>query len=176
MGSIRDIRNVWRDNLVPASFRGVIFHVEMGGVSSGRRTVVHEYPKRNIPYSEDMGRHARRWNFQAYLLLGDRGIPQDLVRQRNALLTALEEDDAGTLIHPSLGEELVMCERYTFSEHRERGGYIEFDLAFVEAGSPANIIAFTDTKAAVITAARALESIGSVNLDNALRAMRARGF
>ena len=47
MGSIRDIHNVWRDNLVPASFRGAVFHVESSSRASGRRTVLHQYPKRN---------------------------------------------------------------------------------------------------------------------------------
>ena len=39
----------WRQNLVPASFRGVEFHVEMGGVASGRRVARHEFPKRPFP-------------------------------------------------------------------------------------------------------------------------------
>ena len=49
MGSIRDVHNVWRDNLVPASFRGAVFHVEASSRAGGRRTVVHEYPKRKTP-------------------------------------------------------------------------------------------------------------------------------
>ena len=88
MGSIRDIRNVWRDNLVPASFRGAVFHVETSGRRSGRRTVVHEYPKRNIPYSEDMGRSAVKWSFTAYLILGDKGIGGNLLTQIDGAMKA----------------------------------------------------------------------------------------
>ena len=136
MATIRDIKNVWRDNLVPASFRGVVFHVEASSRAGGRRTVVHEYPKRNEPYAEDMGRHAIRWNFTAYLILRDKGISGDLLTQMRRLNRALDEDDAGMLIHPTLGQMLCMCERWSYGDQRQKGGYIEYDMQFVEAGSP----------------------------------------
>lgn len=135
MASIRDVRNVWRDNLVPASFRGAVFHVETSGRASGRRTVVHQYPKRNIPYSEDMGREVVRWNFSAYLILRDKGIGGNLLSQIADVLRACEADEAGMLIHPTLGSMLCMCERYSYSDKRTAGGYVEFDMQFVEAGS-----------------------------------------
>jgi len=136
MTSIRDVHNVWRDSLVPASFRGVVFHVEASSRAGGRRTVVHEYPKRNAPYSEDMGRHAIRWNFTGYLILGDRGIGANLVAQINQLNLALDAVAAGMLIHPLLGTMMVMCERWSYSDQRQRGGYVEYDMQFVEAGAP----------------------------------------
>ena len=61
MATIQDIGAPWRRRFVPASFNRVEFHVESQSRSSGRRTVVHEYPKRDTPYSEDMGRHAIRY-------------------------------------------------------------------------------------------------------------------
>jgi len=146
MTAIRDIHNVWRDNLVPASFRGVVFHVEASTRAGGRRTVVHEYPKRNDPYSEDMGRHAIRWNFTAYLILGDRGIGGDLISQMRQLERALDDDDAGMLIHPTLGQMLCMCERWTHGEQRQKGGYIEYDMQFVEAGKAAMGAASSDSQ------------------------------
>src|SRR5262245_10920591 len=137
MASIRDVHNVWRDNLVPASFRRAVFHVEQSSRASGRRTVVHQYPKRNTPYSEDMGRDAIRYNFTGYLILGDKGIGGNLLTQIAEMLAALEADDAGMLIHPTLGTLLCMCERYSYSDQRTRGGYVEFDMQFIEAGSAA---------------------------------------
>lgn len=145
-GGIKDIKNEWRDSLVLASFRNVEFHVEMGSLQSGRRTVVHEYPKRDIPYSEDMGRSAMRWQFTAYLLLRDKGLGPNfnLMRHRDNLILALNKELAGILVHPDLGQQLVMCERYTYSEQRERGGYMAFDLQFVEAGEPGFSAGFVD--------------------------------
>jgi hypothetical protein len=159
MASILSIHNEWRDGLVLASFRGVYFHVETSGRQSGRRTVLHQYPKRNLPYAEDMGREAVHWSFTAYILLNDKklhgrnGPYANLIDHRNKLLVALEQDEPGDLVHPSLsmsydggqegasagGPMLVMVERYSISESRQKGGYYELDMAFVEAGSaPSN--------------------------------------
>src|SRR4029079_12965701 len=101
MSAITNIQNPWRQILMQqASFRGVIFHVDTQARASGRRTVVHEYPKRNDPYSEDMGRHARRINLQGYLIYNPSNPLYEYVSQRFALIRALEADDAGRLVHP----------------------------------------------------------------------------
>lgn len=86
-----------------------------------------------------MGREAVKWSFTGYLILRDKGLPGNLVTQMNSLISALEADDAGMLIHPILGDMLVMCDRYSYSDQRQRGGYVEFDMSFVEAGSPAMV-------------------------------------
>ncbi len=146
MSVIADMPNSWRGILLsePASFRGVEFHVEAGTRTSGRRTVVHEYPKRwddvngGLPYSEDMGRHARRFTFTGYLVYRPRIYRDvdDYVTQRKRLYEALEKEDAGRLVHPVFapGGMLAICERYSMSETRERGGYTAFEMSFVEAG------------------------------------------
>jgi prophage DNA circulation protein len=165
MASIRDIHNVWRDNLIPASFRGAIFHVEVSSRASGRRTVVHQYPKRNIPYSEDMGREAVRWQFTGYLILRDKGIGGNLLSQIAALISALEADDAGILVHPTLGTMLVMCERYSYGDKRQQGGYVEFDMQFVEAGSPA-MMGFADGTSQMLNSASAAENTGVSSINS----------
>ncbi|WP_171555545.1 DNA circularization N-terminal domain-containing protein, partial [Shigella sonnei] len=72
----------WRDNLYDASFRGVPFSVESDEGSFGRRVQVHEYPNRDKPYTEDLGRATRRLTINAYLV-GD-----DYAEQRDRLITA----------------------------------------------------------------------------------------
>lgn len=139
MASIRDIHNAWRDSLVIASFRGAQFHTETSGRRSGRRVVIHQYPKRNTPYSEDMGREAVKWSFTGYVIQGDKGIPGNVLSQVDDLINALEADDAGYLIHPLLGGMLVMCDNYSYADKRTAGGYFEFDMQFVEAGTPAGM-------------------------------------
>jgi prophage DNA circulation protein len=120
----------------------VIFHVESGGRSSGRRTVVHEYPKRNDPYAEDMGRHARRFQFSAYLIYRPSNPLYEYISQRKLLYEALEADDIGTLVHPvfSPGGMQAMCERFSMVESRERGGYTQFEMQFVEGGKVVNAL------------------------------------
>lgn len=162
MSQISDIHNPWRDILLgePASFRRVIFHVEGGGRASGRRVVPHEYPKRNDPYTEDMGRHARRFQISGYLVYRPSNPLYEYTSQRQLLYEALEEDDAGTLVHPVLapGGMLVMCERYNMIESRERGGFTQFEMQFVEAGKAVNALGISiNTKSAVDTKATAVE-------------------
>src|SRR3954452_13455459 len=164
MSQISEFRNPWRDILlsVQASFRGVMFHVENSGVSSGRRTVVHEYPKRNDPYSEDMGRAARRLQFSGYLIYRPSNPLYVYTDQRISLYKALVADDTGPLIHPVYCPNplQVMCERFSMTESRERGGYTTFEMQFVETGvAVSSLGAALNTVAKVDAAASDLEKV-----------------
>ncbi|HHG0355951.1 TPA: DNA circularization N-terminal domain-containing protein, partial [Escherichia coli] len=46
----------WKDRLQGASFRGVPFKVEEESAGTGRRVETHEYPNRDKPYTEDLGK------------------------------------------------------------------------------------------------------------------------
>src|SRR5215831_18137756 len=68
-GSIKELSPaLWRLRLRQAMFKGAAFHVETQGRVSGRRTVVHEYPKLDYPYAEDLGRHAVRYQITGYVI------------------------------------------------------------------------------------------------------------
>ncbi|HCA7080800.1 TPA: DNA circularization N-terminal domain-containing protein [Citrobacter sedlakii] len=88
----------WSSRLRAASFRGVPFSVEDDEGSFGRRVQVHEYPNRDKPFTEDLGRATRRFSVNAYLI-GD-----DYADQRDKLLIAIETSGPGTLVHPFYGE------------------------------------------------------------------------
>lgn len=137
----------WRTRgLLLARFKSAWFHVEQQGRSSGRRTVVHEYPKRDVPYSEDMGRHAIRYQMTGYVIEMDRKLGTNYQVAKNDLIQALEGEDAGPLHDPYMPRTqhltyaplLFMCERYTVTESRERGGFAMFEMMFVEAGIAGN--------------------------------------
>jgi prophage DNA circulation protein len=133
MSRIADIRNPWRDKWKAASFRGVQFFMETGGQAGGRRTAVHEYPKRNTPYSEDMGRKAVKLTVQAYQ------IGPDYLDDKDKLIEALEKDGPGMLRLPlpyKMRDIEVMVVSYSVTEQREAGGICRFDMEFVEYGSP----------------------------------------
>lgn len=74
----------WRDELRPASFRGVSFYVEGGTLTFGRRLAIHEYPQREKPYVEDLGKKARVYRLEAFVL------GPDYMKDRDALIDALE--------------------------------------------------------------------------------------
>lgn len=171
---ISDIQNPWRNLLAtPASFKSVCFYVESGSRTSGRRTVTHEYPKRNDPYAEDMGRAAVRFQFSGYLIYRVNTPPgwSPYVQQRAQLITALESNDIGTLIHPVHGRWQVMCERYTMTETRERGGYTQFDMAFVQSGAPGNVTATVNPGFNVMSQAGALENFATTGLQQTIKGL-----
>lgn len=118
----------WKDNLRPASFRGVEFKVELGGRGGGRRIAPHEFPKKDIGYAEDMGRRMRRFRVSGYVI-GD-----DYIEQRDALIEALETEGPGTLVLPTTDGQQVVCEHFDAVESRTRGRVCEFEMQFFEAG------------------------------------------
>ncbi|QBY56156.1 DNA circularization protein [Cupriavidus oxalaticus] len=118
----------WRDKLRPASFRGVPFQVDGEKTPVGRRTVLHEYPQRDVPFAEDMGRRTRQYTLTAFL------IGADCLEQRDALLKALETPGAGELVHPWYGTLKVTAGDCEVSHERLEGGVVRCTLEFVEAG------------------------------------------
>jgi prophage DNA circulation protein len=123
---------LWRTLLVPAFFRMAPFHVDANSRQSGRRVVLHEFPKRDTPYAEDMGRKARSFPVTGYVIGPDYQIFREL------LVAALEMEGSGLLILPTLLQRdtiLVQPRDYTVRETRQAGGMAEFEMNFVESGS-----------------------------------------
>lgn len=111
-----------------ASFRGVQFFVESSDISAGRRTVTHQYPQRDEPFTEDLGRAAREYEISAFVL------GEDCVDQAYAVRDAIEQPGPGTLVHPEFGEVQVIARpggSMSFSQTRR---IVRFTLTFVEAG------------------------------------------
>lgn len=112
---------------IGASFRGVAFFVESEEVSGGRRAVVHEFPGRADPFVEDLGRKARSFRLDGYVL-GD-----DYLTQKDTLLAALEDEDGpGELVLPSHGVRRAICESCSVRTSRAEGGIAMFSLEFCE--------------------------------------------
>jgi len=129
----------WRRDLLPAHFRGAMFHCESGSRENGRRIVVHEFPKRDEPYSEDMGRRAIEFTVRGYCITYpfDTGVvlyDTDYRKARDALIAELEKGGDGILQLPTLPPMTVVCQRYRLTEEEKLGGYCVFDMTFVEQG------------------------------------------
>jgi hypothetical protein len=118
----------WKDTLRRASFRGVPFYTESHGGQTGRRWADHQYPGRDIPYAEDLGRSQRVWTFTGYLI-GD-----DYPQRRDQLVRACELAGSGELVHPTIGSVLAVCRSVSHREERTRGRYVTLDFEFAEAG------------------------------------------
>lgn len=119
----------WKDRLQDASFRGVPFKVEEESAGTGRRVETHEYPNRDKPYTEDLGKITFRPSITAYVV-GD-----DCFDQRDRLIDALNKPGPGTLVHPTYGELKVCVDgEVRVSTSKSEGRIVRFDLKFVEAG------------------------------------------
>lgn len=129
MGFMDFINLSWLNNLLPASFRGVPFQVSGTSSEFGRRNQTHEYPFRDVPYTEDLGRSARKNKIDAFVIGDDHKL------QAEKLVEAIEEEGAGTLIHPILGELNVnIVGTATVSDSVENGRMSVISFSFVEAG------------------------------------------
>lgn len=144
----------WRERYQRASFRGVEFAVRRSDAQVGRRTALHEYPQRDDPWPEDMGRAARRFTVDGVLV----GADYDRVRDR--LIAALETKGPGLLVHPFFGRRTVsLAGPVRISESpTDQGGMASFSLDFVEAGGNAQPQARADTAGALGEAAAAVKA------------------
>jgi prophage DNA circulation protein len=141
LASIREISVPYRDDWMPAQFDNRLFHVDNNSYESGRRIVTHQFPKKDTPYSEDMGRNATEFSVRGYCItfMRETGSPlysRDYRIARDALQLRLDTGGAGVLQLPTRPPMLVVCSRYRLSEDEKVGGFCEFDMQFVEWGAP----------------------------------------
>lgn len=118
----------WKANLRPASFRGKKFFVDSSQYTGGRRVVFHEFPDRDLPYAEDMGKVGQTFKIDGYIL-GDNYF--DLKKD---LREAANTEGAGELVHPYFGTLQVQCGAFSIDEVRGEGRYAKISFQFYEAG------------------------------------------
>lgn len=134
----------WREQLRPGSFRGAPFLIEHHSLEVGRRIALHQYPLRDTPWAEDLGRRARQFRVECFVL------GPDYMAARDALIAALEAPGSGTLVHPYFGtRQVVVAEAASVSESTTEGGVCRFTIPFAEAGAKKEPTATTDTAAAL---------------------------
>jgi len=132
----------WRDRLIwasednklrkKASFRGAFFFIRDVDRSIGRRNIVHQYPFRDDPYVEDLGRDTDDFTINGYVVQNEDN-KQDYIDERDALITALRNPGPGTLIHPFYGEMIVsLMGKARIRESFAQGGAAFFTMTFVK--------------------------------------------
>ena len=131
----------WRDELgsvtlddgrelVAGSFRGVVFRTVGGEVRVGRRNAVTEFPGRDDPFTQDIGRRGRRYPVEAYV------IGANYLAERDLVIKAFETKGPGELIHPRYGVRQVALEgEATIKETLDKGGMAVITVTFVEHGA-----------------------------------------
>lgn len=146
----------WRDDLQPASFRGVEFLCSQHDYVFGRRIELNQYPLRDEPFAEDLGRRAREWSVEAFVL------GENYMARRDALITALETPGPGRLVHRWLGEvTAVVRGDCHLQESTREGGMARFSITFVEAGERIEPSARLDTADRVERLADAADAVAA---------------
>lgn len=105
-----------------ASFRGAGFFVDSDVGKYGRRIVTHEYPMRDDPFHEDMGRSTRTFNVQGYL------YGPTAVILKDAIVAAAEARGSGILVLPAEAPFPARCILLSVTRSKDRLGW--FDLSF----------------------------------------------
>lgn len=118
----------WQKAFRRASFRGVRFWVDEDGPEGGRRIAVHEISGGNVPVIEDMGKATRPTTVTAYVA-SDAADAEGL-----ALEAACDGDGPGMLVLPMDAGRLAYCEGCRRSRHKDKNGYIAYDMSFISAG------------------------------------------
>ncbi|HAT1683168.1 TPA: hypothetical protein I8Y21_003892 [Klebsiella oxytoca] len=134
---VKDSGWSWTEHVRAASFRGVPFAVLNASAAFGRRQARHEYPYRDKPWIEDMGRSTRRLIQRGFLVQDSRIYrAPDVMAQRDNLIAACESGEPGTLVHPTLGEMTVCVSDggLRIEEGVNAGRMFPFTLTVTETG------------------------------------------
>lgn len=145
----------WRDAYIAGSFRGVPFVTQSSERQGGRRGELHEYPRRDEPWREDLGRRARLFSLELFV------FGPDHRDQRDRLIDALEANGAGTLVHPWYGVVSVAVDDFTARDDTESGGITMFQVTFLESGERVETPVAADTQARSAAAADAAQQDGA---------------
>lgn len=134
----------YKDEMRPGSFRGVDFFIKTSDKSTGRRAVLHEFPNREAPYTEDMGRISNGFEVVGHVL-GD-----DYFTAKRKLEDVFTRKGPGELIHPFYGSQFVQVGAVSITESNEEGAIAVFTAKFFEAGDN-RFPKGTNDKGAVLT-------------------------
>lgn len=151
------------ERLLGASFRGVPFFVPERTLSGGRRGATHEFPQRDLPDADDMGRKARTFRVEAQVLGGVAGGYDSYMDARDALLRALEVPGAGVYVDSWQGRWSVVARTYECKESHAEGGLARFTITFEEEGEERFPSVAIDSRAGVEASSAALTDAAKVS-------------
>lgn len=141
---------MFRSNLRPASFRGVSFEVSKTVLNVGRRVQVFEYPQRDVPFVEDLGKAARRVTITAFT------TGTDYISRMKKVISMLEKEGSGRYVDPWLGAMEVTPESVS-SPTFESTRVASITITFVESGKYRFPNALVDTSTLCDKVAQALK-------------------
>lgn len=163
----------WRDDLLPASFRGVPFFVDRSRYRGGRKAVPHSIPfSEDPPWVEDEGKGDHVFSIEAFIV-----GPTGYKAARDALLVELEKKGPGTLVHPFYGTLTVQVgDDLGVDETKDEGGCARFSITFHETlplpAAPTTVTAGPSTLLASAASARSAAVNVFNTINNAISPIR----
>lgn len=122
----------WRDQLQPASFRGIHFLYKTTDGEFGQNTVTHVFPLRDAPTVEFLGKKPRKRKLNCYLF-ADPVSGQSHIDLADAFIRAVEDPSPGKLVHPHFGEMQVSVTDFSGPViSTAEGGMASFTLEVIE--------------------------------------------
>jgi hypothetical protein len=117
------------------SFRGFPFLISRERKPGGQRGPLHEYPDRDVPYFEGLGRKAKQFELAIYFI----GIPEDPSGatadiQADGFESLLLGGKPGPLMLPGFKREQVWARSWERERSADKAGWVSFQVTFVEAG------------------------------------------
>ena len=150
---------MWKEKLRKSSFRGVEFYVETSEIDGGRRIAKHEFPQKDIPFIEDLGKKAKSFPIEAYVI----GI--DYMDKRDSLIDVLDQEGSGLLVHPYYGELTLQVGDWKVKETKNEGGIAIFSITFEQTGEIKYPVTSSNNIAELNSKADALDESTAQNMN-----------
>lgn len=154
------MNRTWRDELLPASFRGISFLIDQAAVPMGLKGQLHEFPQRDDPFFEQLGKQSQVHALTVWII-GD-----DCFERRDKFLEAIQTPGPGELVHPWLGRMQVKAGACEMNHSRRDGGMVAFDVTFYPDKPRQFPVARVNTRQQVVKSSESL-------LDSALARYKA---
>jgi prophage DNA circulation protein len=138
----------FREQLQPASWKGVPFVVVASRARFGRRNAIHDYPFRDGCWIEDLGRGRRVYHITGFLE-GD-----DVIAQSKRMVAVCEKkddtDEGGELVHPVFGRDKFSLLDFAIG-HTIEGRYAPLEFTFVQSSARLYPVAVAATPVDTLT-------------------------
>lgn len=120
---------------IQGSFRGEKFRTVRASTTLGQRRGVYELPYDSQgAASINLGRRARRFSIEAFLIRQDYESDRGFDLARDAFIKAIDAPDPGLLVHPTLGSVMVVPgDDVEITERSDALGMVEIRFTAVES-------------------------------------------
>lgn len=150
---------MWRDRLRQNAWLNAPFEYVSHTINVGWRLQTHQYPERDTPWTQNLGRDAESLTVVGYVSGHDYDI------RRDAVLKAAREGSTGTLVLSRVGPIQAELKSCSCAESVADGGKATFTFQFVEPGKRELPAWERDTSGLLASSVQSVESSARDDFD-----------